>query len=320
MKKLNLSKLFKMTMIVFVLVGISVCVIYIFENSINKSSVKDTNAEETQITNYIATEKTPVPETIKPTPTEKKNEVEVFQRKQDIKIFEEVIDDKTKETINNWRKSIISIAENNSNTVILNGRKNQKLVGLTFDDGPDNNITPKIIDQLNQYNVKATFFFLGDNVKYNPDVVKKAFESGHQIAGHSLSHPQLTKISAENIIVEVSKTDERIKGVIGKEPFFFRPPYGDVDEKVLHTLNNSHKIIVWSIDTLDWVKGNTANGIARFVIDNIQPEDIILMHSSSGQQETLKAVPLIIEGLREKGYNFATVSEIVGEKPYKEVN
>lgn len=235
----------------------------------------------------------------------------------EIKTNDKRLGEKTKASVNQWKNSIIELSKKYPDKVILKGKGDKKIVALTFDDGPDRDITPKIIDELNKYNAKGTFFFEGDRIQHNEDVVKKAFKYGNQIAGHSFSHPMFTKISKEEITRQINKTNNLINSSIGKTPKFFRPPYGDIDYNTLKYLDDNCSAIIWSLDTFDWVKGTPATEIAKFVIDSTEPEDIILMHSSNGKQETLKAVPLIIKGLKEKGYEFVTVSEMLGENAYK---
>lgn len=235
----------------------------------------------------------------------------------DIKMNETRLGSKTKVSVHKWENTIIELSLKHTDRVIIKGNIEKKIIALTFDDGPERNITPKVIDVLNKYKVKGTFFFEGGLVKNNTDIVKKAFLSGHQIAGHSYSHPQFTRISKEQVQSEVSKTNQLINKAIGKTPLFLRPPYGDIDESCLSALDEEYKSVIWSMDTFDWVNKTKASEISRFVIDAAEPGDIILMHSSSGKQETLKAVPLIIEGLKKKGYEFVTVSEMLGEEAYK---
>ncbi len=213
-----------------------------------------------------------------------------------------------------WRDEIISLAERYPDTIILNGATDKKRVALTFDDGPDTKITPQVMDVLSDNDVTATFFFQGVNMKNNIDIVKKAYKNGYQVAGHSYSHPHFTKLKDNEAEDEISKTNELFKKAIDVTPAYFRPPYGDLDAHTTELLADQ-KIIMWSMDTMDWA-GSKASEIADYVIDNIQPGDIVLMHSAPGRQETLKAVPLIIKGLKEQGYSFCTVSDLVGTDPY----
>ncbi len=227
------------------------------------------------------------------------------------------LSEKQKVSTTKWKDEIIKLAEKHPDDIILNGTSGKKRVALTFDDGPDAKITPKILDCLIKNNVKATFFFQGGNIKNNEAVVKKAYNNGMQIAGHSYSHPQFTKTDSSKIQEEMKKTNDLFKKTINKTPAYFRPPYGDIDENTLKLLSD-YKIIIWSVDPMDWAAKAKAADIANYVINNVQPDDIVLMHSSSGRNETLKALPLIIQGLKDKGYSFSTVSDIVGTNSYKD--
>ncbi|MGH4120763.1 polysaccharide deacetylase family protein [Clostridium sp.] len=247
----------------------------------------------------------------------KKKEEEKKHEVIDIKMNEKRIGEKTKASVNRWKNSIIKLSKRYPDKIIVKGKGDKKIVALTFDDGPDRDVTPKIIDELKKHNAKGTFFFEGDRIQHNEDVVQKAFKYGNQIAGHSFSHPMFTKESKEEIIREMTKTNNLINSSIGKSPVFFRPPYGDIDENTLSYLDENCIAIIWSLDTFDWVKGTQAAEIAKFVMDSIEPEAIILMHSTIGKNETLKALPLIIKGLKEKGYEFVTVSEMLGANAYK---
>lgn len=222
-------------------------------------------------------------------------------------------------SVEKWKGKIIDLSLQHENQVYIKGNlpQSKKAIALTFDDGPDGNITPKIMDALDKKSVKATFFFQGNHVASKTKVVKRAFEEGHQIAVHSYSHPQLTKISEKSVKSEMNKTAKAVKKIIGYEPLYFRPPYGDMDEKTLKYIDRDYQVVIWSVDTMDWVKGTTGKEIANFIISNAKPNDIILMHSSEGKKATLEAVPLIIEGLGKKGYTFYTLEQMIGKKAYR---
>lgn len=198
-----------------------------------------------------------------------------------------------------------------SGTIIKNANIDRKLVALTFDDGPDNKVTPMIIDILDQYNVKASFFFIGSYVKVYPDVVKKAHESGHSILAHSYYHSLFTNKSYEYIYRDFEKTNEAIKNIIGVEPSMMRPPYGIVTDNVRKAAkNHNQQIILWSIDTLDW-SNRDKDQIVENALHGIQPGDIILMHSIGKNEATAEALPEIIKQLRNKGYEIVRLEELL---------
>lgn len=182
--------------------------------------------------------------------------------------------------------------------------KSKPMIALTFDDGPNYN-TSKIIDLLNKYNVKATFFLLGKNVYDNQDIVKKMDYYGMEIGNHTYSHKLLVNLSKEQIEGEFSKTDDLIFSIIGKYPTLTRPSYGSTSSKIRSSVDTP--IIIWDIDTMDW-KYHNSNRIYNKVIDQVSDGDIILMHDI--YSATYNSLELIIPELLEKGYQLVTVSEL----------
>lgn len=221
------------------------------------------------------------------------------------------------ESMDKWRKDIVALARINSNDLYINGNTEDKVVALTFDDGPDLRITPKILDVLKDNNVKGSFFFIGDRVKKYPSVVKRTDEEGNLVLSHSFSHPDLSKKIDTEIEKETAYAEASIYDVIKKRPAIIRPPYGAVDERVLKQLKKTDlKSVLWSIDTLDWSQREKGNIVSN-VVDNIRPGDIILMHSNEDKIITSEALPDIISKLKEKGYRFVDLSELLGIKAYK---
>jgi peptidoglycan-N-acetylglucosamine deacetylase len=214
-----------------------------------------------------------------------------------------------------WRKDIVLFARNQEN-VYLNG-PDVKKVALTFDDGPDEVITPAIIDILATYHVKGNFFFIGSKVSKHPDVVKNAFTNGNLVLSHSFNHVELTKLGKEAIRLEIDQAGKAIKSVIGKEPAILRTPYGDTNEKVADiSKQEGYSIVLWSIDTLDWSQRDSKN-IIRNVIDNLRNGDIILMHSDSDKSETKKALPLLIEELQKRNIEIVDLESLLNVKAYQ---
>ncbi|PLR76331.1 hypothetical protein CU633_16725 [Bacillus sp. V3-13] len=215
-----------------------------------------------------------------------------------------------------WRDDILAFPNNYPNDVFVNG-PNKKMVALTFDDGPDRIVTPGIIAALKKHNVKGTFFFIGEKVQKNPDVVKSAYDNGNVIASHSFYHHELPRKSDAEIDQDLAKTSEAIHQVIGQSPVLFRPPYGETDVKLVKVAaKNDYKIILWSLDTLDWSQREQVH-IQKNVFDNVRNGDIILMHSDEDKTETAKAVPVIIEELKSRGFQIVDVSTLLNTKAYK---
>ncbi|WML58645.1 polysaccharide deacetylase family protein [Neobacillus sp. PS2-9] len=219
------------------------------------------------------------------------------------------------ESMLNWRQLILSFPKSYPHDVFVNG-PNKKMVALTFDDGPDRINTPKIIAALKKENVRGTFFFIGQKVQQNPDIVKSAYDYGNVIGSHSYRHHELTKESTEGIRKDLINASKAIRGVIGKSPALLRPPFGDTDTKVITVAQEQqYKVIIWSIDTLDWSQKEQAH-IEKNIFDNVRNGDIILMHSDDDKTETTKAVPTIIKELKRRGFELVDVATLLNTNPY----
>lgn len=222
------------------------------------------------------------------------------------------------ENINKWRNYIVQLARRYPDEVFINGLTGEKKVSITFDDGPDSTITPAILDIFKRNNIKANFFFLGTQVDFFPNVVRKAYDEGHVILNHSLNHPYFTHLDPQGIKKQVILAEDRIKKIIGKKPAIMRPPYGDINEKVLSAIKETNnRIMIWSIDSMDWVPSIDKQTVVENVLKNVRPGDVILMHSGVGQNTALKALPEIIKGLKENSYGIVGLGELLNFNPYK---
>jgi peptidoglycan/xylan/chitin deacetylase (PgdA/CDA1 family) len=191
-----------------------------------------------------------------------------------------------------------------------------KLVALTFDDGPWPGQTEKILDVLKRQNVRATFFMLGRSARNSPDLARRVLAEGHTVGSHSLGHKQLTKLKTPAAIrKEISSGVSAIAGVTGVRPVWFRPPYGAVNgafKKQIRVLKL--RTAMWDIDTLDWTKPGV-HTLYRNAVRSTQPGDIVLMHDGGANRtQTIEALPLIIEDLRAKGYTLVTLDELAAAK------
>ena len=185
-----------------------------------------------------------------------------------------------------------------------------KVVALTIDDGPHNRVTPEILTILREKQVKATFFVLGENVNKNPKILAQEVADGHEIGIHTYSHPTLTNLSAKKIVEEFEKAEKAILPIAAK-PTLFRPPGGLYNSQVLEIARQrGYKAILWSIDTRDW-SCPPKNKIIEVVFREIKPGSIILMHDGQYPIPTPQVMREIIDGLRERGYDFVTVSELL---------
>lgn len=204
-------------------------------------------------------------------------------------------------------------------SIYFRGAGTEKRIALTFDDGPDAKYTGQILDILKRYNVSATFFVIGKQVHAYPEVMKRMVNEGHVVAGHSWSHPDLTKLSDAQVRQEIIKTNQAVTSVTRKRLAMMRPPYGAVKgkEKVINQMGIS--IVGWNIDTWDWKAGRTPGQVEQTVLQNLSPGSIVLKHSGGGDRSaTVQALPKIIESLQRKGYEFVTVNELLEIPAYQE--
>lgn len=184
-----------------------------------------------------------------------------------------------------------------------------KYVALTFDDGPHKTNTERVLNSLKEFDVKATFFMLGNQVDYYPSLVQRVAEEGHEIGNHSNTHPDLSKVDANRVQEEVETTNQRIYDVIGRYPTVFRPPYGSYNNNIITQATNLNlPIIMWSVDSLDW-KTKNATSINHEILSTTTNGSIILMHDI--HDATADALPSVLKNLKEQGYSFVTVSQLL---------
>ncbi|WP_245590502.1 polysaccharide deacetylase family protein [Aneurinibacillus terranovensis] len=204
--------------------------------------------------------------------------------------------------------------------VILNGPP-RKEIALTFDDGPDDTWTPLVLDVLRKHNVKATFMCVGKRAAANPQVLRRMFQEKHIIGNHSWDHPNLTKIPIKEVINQIKRCEDEIHRIIGVRTRFLRPPYGALNEEIIReAIKLNYRIIYWDVDSLDW-DGLTARQVAHNILYNIRPGAIVLQHSAGGRgeslEDTVRALPVVIETLRREGYRLVTITELLKISPYK---
>ena len=184
----------------------------------------------------------------------------------------------------------------------------EKVVALTFDDGPSETRTPALLDLLDKYNVEATFFMLGNNIKNHPDIAKAVYDQGHLIGNHSYSHPRLIFKSPSFVREQINKTDQLIESLGQKEVKYFRPPYTSkyiILPLVLRSLDK--ELVTGTYDPpSEYISPYKAKNVANEVIENTEPGSIIYLHDGkdSDQEQFIESVKLMIVGLKEKGYKF----------------
>ncbi len=188
----------------------------------------------------------------------------------------------------------------------------EKIIALTFDDGPHRKYTPEILDILAKYDARATFFVVGENAEKNPNVVLRMNEDGHELAIHTYTHP--LRASLPNLLEEIRRTHETIYGISGYSPTLFRPVEGRyTDELIDAVVKEGYKVVMWSwhMDTLDW-KNPGVNKIVDIVLNGMKPGNVVLFHDGGGNREqTVKALKKIMPELEKQGYKFVTISELI---------
>ncbi|MDI6402376.1 polysaccharide deacetylase family protein [Balneolaceae bacterium ANBcel3] len=184
----------------------------------------------------------------------------------------------------------------------------EKLVALTFDDGPSQTRTPALLDLFNRHNVKATFFMLGENIEKYPDIAHAVYNQGHLVGNHSYNHPRLILKSPSFIRDQIKKTDLLIESLGQKEVIYFRPPYSSkyiVLPFVLQSLNK--ELVTGTYDPpSQYISPYNAQNVANEVIKSTKQGSIIYLHDGkdTDQEQFVESIELIIIGLKEKGYKF----------------
>lgn len=188
-------------------------------------------------------------------------------------------------------------------------QRDQKVVSLSFDAAWGNEDTQQLIDILARYNIKVTFFVVGEWVDKYPESVKALSDAGHEIMNHSSDHAHFNSLSSEEIVADITSCNEKIAAITGKTPTLFRPPYGEYDDHVISAVRGmGMEPIQWDVDSLDW-KEISANEITQRVTSKVQPGSIVLFHNAA--LHTPEALPSIIEALIQDGYSFIPISQII---------
>lgn len=192
---------------------------------------------------------------------------------------------------------------------IYNVKRDDKVVALSFDAAWGNEQTQQLIDILAEFQVKTTFFVVGDWVDKYPESVAALHAAGHEVMNHSDTHPYMTKLSADGIKKEIEACNEKIAAITGVAPTLFRAPYGDYNNKVILSLRGlGMYTIQWNIDSLDW-KDLTPEQMTARIIPKVTPGSIILFHN--GGKYTPDVLPTILRTLQSDGYKIVKVSEII---------
>ncbi len=194
-------------------------------------------------------------------------------------------------------------------------RNDNMKIALTFDDGPHPTLTQEILDILDRYDVRATFFMIGENVAQYPDIAKEVIERGHEIGNHTASHSYTGRMEEEELLREITDCENIFFNILGCETSLLRPPEGVVPDSLLRLCGSlEYSVILWNIDTRDWAHPSPSK-ISKTVVSQVRAGDIILMHDYIGKKSpTPAALEIFLPRLLEMGYSFVTVSELIGDE------
>lgn len=190
----------------------------------------------------------------------------------------------------------------------------KKQVAISFDAAWGNEQTDTLLEILDKYNVKATFFLVGQWVDNYPDDVKKIAEKGHDIGNHSDTHPHMPQLAKDDMISQIKTCNDKICELTGNTPTLFRAPYGDYNDDLVNSVKECNMYCVqWDVDSLDW-KDPTPQQMVKTVTDKIKNGSIVLMHN--GAKNTPEALPMVIESIQNAGYEIVPISEILLDCDY----
>lgn len=214
---------------------------------------------------------------------------------------------------------VVDVMGKNSgkNLPIYSVETSDKLISISFDAAWGNEDTRNILDILERYNVKATFFLVGKWVEKYPDDVKAIYEAGHDIGNHSSTHPDMSQLSKGQITEELMNTHNKVKALVGIDMELFRLPYGAYNERLIDTAREcGYYTIQWDVDSLDWKEYGVDVEINTVLNHkDLKNGSIILFHNNA--KFTPDALPAIIEGLQNQGYTLVPISQLIIRDDYK---
>ncbi len=205
--------------------------------------------------------------------------------------------------------AIVGVSAAQRKLPIYSVQRDDKTVAISFDAAWGNEDTQTLIDILERYQVKTTFFVVGDWVDRYPESVKALADAGHEVMSHSSHHAHFSQLSSEEIKNDLAACNAKISAVTGVSPVLFRCPYGEYDDHVIQAVGEAGMTAIqWDVDSLDW-KGISADEIQNRVVKNVRPGSIVLFHNAA--EHTPEALPGILESLLNDGYTIVPVSELL---------
>lgn len=213
-----------------------------------------------------------------------------------------------------WFGGAVTADSPNSERPVSNAGANNNRAAITFDAAWGNDKTREILDILDIYDVKATFFLTGFWAEANPELVREIYNRGHEIGNHSTTHQDMTRMTQEEIITDIEQTSTIIEGMTGERPKVFRVPFGSYNATVIRTANAlGYDVIQWDIDTRDY-RDDSVEEIMKRVDAHAKDGSIILFQNNS--KNVTGALPQVLSQFSEKGLRAVTVSELIGEENY----
>ncbi len=193
-------------------------------------------------------------------------------------------------------------------------KTNSMKIAITFDDGPHPSLTPRILEILERYGVKATFFMVGVNVVNYPEVAKAVIDAGHEVGNHTFSHLTVAGVGERTLQAEVERCEDALEELCEYRPQVFRPPQGALDPCVTQYAKEAdYSVVLWSLDTKDW-EVKDAQRIAHTVLSQVRAGDIILLHDYIGRKsKTPEALEVLLPELLAHGFEPVTVRELLSD-------
>ena len=205
--------------------------------------------------------------------------------------------------------NILEVFSQKKELPIYSVETNEKKIAISFDAAWGDEFTMDILDTLDKYKVKSTFFLVGFWVDKYPEHVKEIHKRGHDVGNHSTNHPYMSKLSDEEMKKELDQTGNKIEELTKEKPVLFRPPFGDYNDRVIQVCReNGYYVIQWDVDSLDWKELGVQPVVDR-VTRNVQNGSIVLFHNNA--KHISEYLPIIIERLQSEGYEIVPISELI---------
>lgn len=189
----------------------------------------------------------------------------------------------------------------------------QRVVAITFDDGPNSVYTPQVLEIFSKAKGKATFFMIGEQMRNHPEIVKQVLDQGHEIGNHTFTHPKLSKLSIKDSLEEIEQTEKLIEEMTGRKPIVFRPPFLDYNQDTLSILQQKGYAMIGALnlEAQDWVEPGVEH-ILEKSRDVVKNGGILIFHDGYGDRtQTIEAVRILVSELTSQDYQLVTVSELL---------